>query len=103
MAESQTASAKAIETPEIGISPDWEKNGTKDVATTNVSGHVQELDRQFGLLSICATGIVTGNTWTAVGGAIVSIFDEYQSSEPQYTNERIGRCNLQRWPAWCSL
>ena len=37
----------------------------------NVSGHEQELDRQFGLLSIISAGIVTGNTWTALGGAIV--------------------------------
>lgn len=73
MAESQTPCAKSIDTPEIGISRNSEKNGTGDVVTTNVSGHVQELDRQFGLLSICATGIVTGNTWTAVGGAIVGI------------------------------
>jgi hypothetical protein len=43
-----------------------------ELVTTNVSGHAQELERQFGLLSICATGIVTGNTWTALGGAIVS-------------------------------
>jgi choline transport protein len=37
----------------------------------NASGHKQELKRQFGLLSICAVGITTGNVWTALGGAIV--------------------------------
>lgn len=37
----------------------------------NASGHKQELKRQFGLLSICAVGITTGNVWVALGGAIV--------------------------------
>ncbi|OBT95166.1 hypothetical protein VE01_07650 [Pseudogymnoascus verrucosus] len=71
MAETQTSSSKSIEAPESGTFENSEKNGSSDVVTTNISGHVQELDRQFGLWSICATGIVTGNTWTAIGGAIV--------------------------------
>jgi amino acid transporter len=37
----------------------------------NASGHKQELERNFGLLSICATGIMTGNVWAALGGSIV--------------------------------
>ncbi|CAL3967161.1 hypothetical protein PZA11_003555 [Diplocarpon coronariae] len=37
----------------------------------NESGHVQELERNFSLFSICAVGIVTGNTWAALGGSIV--------------------------------
>lgn len=37
----------------------------------NASGHKQELDRNFSLLSICAVGICTGNTWAALGGSIV--------------------------------
>ncbi|ORY12433.1 amino acid/polyamine transporter I [Clohesyomyces aquaticus] len=37
----------------------------------NASGHKQELDRQFSLLSICAVGICTGNAWAALGGSIV--------------------------------
>lgn len=37
----------------------------------NVSGHVQELDRNFSLLSVCSVGITTGNTWAALGGSIV--------------------------------
>jgi choline transport protein len=36
----------------------------------NESGHVQELERNFSLLSICSVGIVTGNTWAALGGSI---------------------------------
>ncbi|KAL5120446.1 hypothetical protein ACEQ8H_001736 [Pleosporales sp. CAS-2024a] len=37
----------------------------------NASGHKQELERQFGLLSISSIGITTGNVWAALGGSIV--------------------------------
>ncbi|KAH3911440.1 hypothetical protein HBI56_103990 [Parastagonospora nodorum] len=36
----------------------------------NASGHKQELERQFSLLSICSIGITTGNVWAALGGSI---------------------------------
>jgi choline transport protein len=36
----------------------------------NETGHVQELERNFSLLSVCSVGIVTGNTWAALGGSI---------------------------------
>jgi choline transport protein len=36
----------------------------------NESGHIQELERNFSLFSICSAGIVTGNTWAALGGSI---------------------------------
>ena len=36
----------------------------------NETGQVQELDRNFNLLSVCSVGIVTGNTWAALGGSI---------------------------------
>lgn len=39
----------------------------------NASGHKQELQRQFSLLSICSVGITTGNVWAALGGSIVSL------------------------------
>lgn len=39
----------------------------------NASGHKQELERQFSLLSICSVGITTGNVWAALGGSIVSV------------------------------
>ncbi|KAJ5042180.1 uncharacterized protein L3040_004736 [Drepanopeziza brunnea f. sp. 'multigermtubi'] len=41
------------------------------VLNINESGHIQELERNFSLFSICAVGIVTGNTWAALGGSIV--------------------------------
>jgi hypothetical protein len=36
----------------------------------NETGHIQELERNFSLFSICSVGIVTGNTWAALGGSI---------------------------------
>ncbi|KAL6246315.1 hypothetical protein RBB50_006551 [Rhinocladiella similis] len=42
----------------------------------NASGHVQELDRNFNLLSAAGVGLVVGNVWPAVGGSIlVAIFN----------------------------
>ncbi len=39
----------------------------------NASGHKQELERNFSLLSICGVAVTTGVSWTSVGGSIVSI------------------------------
>lgn len=44
-------------------------NASEDVV--NASGHRQELQRNFGLLSICAIAVTTGNTWIAQGGSVV--------------------------------
>jgi len=42
----------------------------------NASGHVQELDRQYNLVSLSGAGLVTGNVWPALGGSIlVAIFN----------------------------
>jgi hypothetical protein len=35
------------------------------------TGHIQELERNFSIFSLCSVGIVTGNTWAALGGSIV--------------------------------
>lgn len=43
----------------------------KDNLEVNETGHVQELERNFSFLSLCSVGIVTGNTWAALGGSIV--------------------------------
>lgn len=37
----------------------------------NVSGHKQELQRNFGLLSLCGLGVTSGNVWFALGGTLV--------------------------------
>ena len=39
--------------------------------TINVSGHAQELDRNFGFWSICAVSVVADNAWAAGGGSLV--------------------------------
>ncbi|KAL8664212.1 MAG: hypothetical protein Q9168_007950 [Polycauliona sp. 1 TL-2023] len=42
----------------------------------NVSGHKQELQRNFGLLSLCGLGITSGNVWIPLGGALnVAIYN----------------------------
>lgn len=38
----------------------------------NASGHKQELERNFSLLSICAVAVTTGNTWIAQGGSVAT-------------------------------
>ena len=42
----------------------------------NPSGHRQELDRNFSLLSLCGFAISSGNAWIAVGGSVtVAIYN----------------------------
>ncbi|KAJ7730277.1 choline transport protein [Mycena olivaceomarginata] len=43
---------------------------TEGRARVNASGHVDQLDRQYGLLSICATALTIDNAWVALGGSI---------------------------------
>ena len=38
----------------------------------NQSGHKQELERNFSLISICAVAVTTGNTWIAQGGSVTT-------------------------------
>ncbi|OJJ45576.1 hypothetical protein ASPZODRAFT_133415 [Penicilliopsis zonata CBS 506.65] len=38
----------------------------------NESGHTQEMERNFSLLSICAIAVTTGSTWIAQGGSVVT-------------------------------
>ena len=37
----------------------------------NASGHVQELDRNFGFWSVFCNGLMTDNAWVAGGGTLV--------------------------------
>ncbi|KAI9820797.1 MAG: hypothetical protein M1827_005168 [Pycnora praestabilis] len=51
-------------------------NRQSDLSDINVSGHVQEVERNYSLLSICALGLTAGNTWAALGGSItVAIYN----------------------------
>lgn len=38
---------------------------------TDISGHYEKLDRNFGIWSICASAITCGNSWLALAGGIV--------------------------------
>ena len=41
------------------------------MAANYCSGHVQQLDRNFNLISLAGVGIVVGNVWPALGGSIL--------------------------------
>ena len=47
-----------------------EQNG--DEIAINPSGHHQELERNFGLLSACGFAVTAGNAWVALGGSVVN-------------------------------
>jgi hypothetical protein len=66
----------------------------------NASGHKQELERQFGLLSICSIGITTGNVWAALGGSIVRPFFLPTLTHPLMLQ---GHCSLQWRSPGCHL
>jgi hypothetical protein len=69
---------------EVDATPEYvaEEAGAVGVGeVVNASGHKQELDRNFSLLSICAVGICTGNTWAALGGSIVSCKSSFSELE----------------------
>jgi choline transport protein len=65
MGDERSASEKGEATPDVA-----EKPHASDVLV-NASGHKQELERNFSLLSICAVAVTTGNTWIALGGGLV--------------------------------
>ncbi|KAJ6786634.1 hypothetical protein PWT90_03724 [Aphanocladium album] len=63
---SHASVSPAPETPQESASSDL----------INPSGHKQELERNFSLLSLCGVAITTGNTWTAIGGSVaVAIYN----------------------------
>lgn len=61
------ASASAPPSPTAGTAEE-----TNDVGYVNASGHFQEPRRGFGLVSAASVAVVTGNSWVALGGSIVS-------------------------------
>ena len=66
-------------------------NGDEDFGDlVNTSGHVQELDRSFGIWSVCAVSVMTGNTWGASAGTIVTAI--YNGGPPGVIYEFIAAC-----------
>ncbi|KAM5431682.1 hypothetical protein McanMca71_004916 [Microsporum canis] len=53
----------------------------------NSSGHRQELDRNFSLISMCAIGVTAGNTWIAMGGSVTTAI--YNGGPPGVIYEYI--------------
>lgn len=61
-----------------------EDDGRGVVKDINVAGHIQELDRNFSLLSLAGVGLVVGTVWPAVGGSILIAL--YNGGPPGTTN-----------------
>ncbi|KAI5298374.1 hypothetical protein KEM55_003464, partial [Ascosphaera atra] len=56
--------------------PSYSSQPSDEDAPVNVSGHKQELRRNFGFANICGLGLTSGNTWIALGGSITTaIYD----------------------------
>ena len=84
MAGLQTATARSSSEKEIaGGRAEKEAVHTKIASATvgyptpedgliNASGHREQLDRNFNLISICSYAITAGNSWVSLGGTIVS-------------------------------
>lgn len=54
----------------------------KDGTVVNASGHRDQLQRQYGLLSICGLALTIDNAWVALGGSLtVSIRKQYLSRQ----------------------
>ena len=58
---------------EVEKTPDCIQNQSRrdGPVNINVSGHQQELERNFGLVSICGLAVTAGSTWLGLGGSIV--------------------------------
>ena len=80
--------AAVIDTAD-GSSPSLEQ---PNAGLINASGHVQELQRHFSLLSLCSVAITTGNTWVAIGGGIVSRLFVLRMRFD--SNRAVGHCDL---------
>lgn len=61
------ASSKSAEIAAQSVS----ENSSNHADNVNASGHVQELSRNFNLLSLAGVGLTVGNVWPAVGGSIL--------------------------------
>ncbi len=67
----ETITTKSSDSTPIGEIIMAEKEHESCIHEVNETGHIQELERNFSLFSICSVGIVTGSTWPALGGSIV--------------------------------
>lgn len=71
---------------------------TKDGQVVNASGHRDQLNRQYGLLSICGLALTIDNAWVALGGSLtISI-----RKSSMIANFRRGVCLIQSSERWSS-
>ena len=52
--------------PEVSPRPKDSEIHAGSVGAINASGHVQELQRNFGFWSITSVGVVTGSVWVRI-------------------------------------
>lgn len=64
------AATEAMVSPEPVKGADENDGVSKRSHPSGTDTHTGQLDRNFSLLSICSVGIVTGDTWAALGGSI---------------------------------
>lgn len=82
--------------------PDRNVSIVHDEEVVNASGHKDQLQRQYGLLSICGLALTIDNAWVALGGSIAvsickPILDWKNIKNP------IKQASSQRWTTGCSL
>ena len=82
-----------LEEKDLGIT-------TLEEVSINPSGHRQELDRNFSLLSLCGFAISSGNDWIAVGGSVTVAI--YNGGPPGVLYEFIA-ANIFYWLIAASL
>lgn len=67
-----TPNMAAERSDEKGVVDSSTEEQRSSLELVNASGHRQELERNYSLLSICALAITTGNTWIAQGGSVAT-------------------------------
>ncbi|OGE52411.1 hypothetical protein PENARI_c010G06967 [Penicillium arizonense] len=73
--EMETSDKQAYSGPEKEVAPSPDHlydHDAQDGELVNASGHRQEVERNFSLISICAVAVTTGNTWIAQGGSVTT-------------------------------
>lgn len=51
----------------------------KDGEVVNASGHRDQLQRQYGIISICGLALTIDNAWVALGGSLIVSIRKYNS------------------------
>lgn len=68
----------------------------------NASGHRDQLDRQYGILSICGMALTVDNAWVAIGTSLNVAICEFSDGSRRELRSLIS-VRRQRRPSWSSL